>query len=452
MIKFLAIVKREYLKRVRAKSFIVATILGPMLMIAFMVLPVLIALIGASEPVRLAIVDQQGSMFERVRDSFLRKSEEEVDADSPASGGPLDLSRNPQTHARDAGLAVPGIFRVERVDDVSTRSLEELKRVLTERVLNDELDGYLIVPADILANRKAEYYGRNVGDLFTRAQLAENLSRAVNEQRLTDEGVAPNLLQEMSRRVSLSTIKVSAQGEEKDSGAAFFFVLGIGFLIFIMVLMYGGVILSAVVEEKETRVAEMLFSSVRAFPLMLGKLIGVSLVALTQFAIWGILVGAFLLFGVSALAAQGANIALPQIGVVAIVYFFLFFLLGYFIYATVYALIGSIVTSQEESQQFVLLAVFPLLTAFYLVFPVIRSPDSAISIWASIIPLTSPVVMLVRIVTQTPPFWQIALSLLVGFGTVVSLIWVAARIYRVGMLMYGKRASVSEIMRWLKQA
>jgi ABC-2 type transport system permease protein len=190
---------------------------------------------------------------------------------------------------------------------------------------------------------------------------------------------------------------------------------------------------------------------VRAFPLMLGKLVGVSLVALTQFAIWGILVGAFLLFGVSALAAQGANIELPQVGATAVVYFFLFFLLGYFIYATIYALIGSIVTSQEESQQFVLLAVFPLLTAFYLVFPVIRSPDSAISFWASIIPLTSPVVMLVRIVTQTPPFWQIALSLVVGFGTVILLIWVAARIYRIGMLMYGKRASIPEVLRWVKQ-
>ncbi len=297
-----------------------------------------------------------------------------------------------------------------------------------------------------------EYYGRNVGDLFTRAQLEEKLARAVNEQRLTDAGVAQNLLQEMSGQLTLSTIKVSERGEEKETEAAFFFVLGLGFVVFIMVLMYGGTILSAVVEEKETRVAEMLFSSVRAFPLMLGKLIGVSLVALTQFAIWGILVGAFLLFGFSALAAQGAAPVLPKIGPATILCFFLFFLLGYFIYATIYALIGSIVTNQEESQQFVLLAVFPLLVAFYLVFPVLRAPDSALAFWASLIPFTSPVVMLVRIVARTPPLWQIVLSLVIGFGTVVLLVWVAARIYRVGMLMYGKRATIPEIMRWLKQA
>lgn len=450
MTKFLAVVKREYLKRVRARSFIVATILGPVLMIAFMVLPVLIALIGADEPVRLAIVDQSGRMYERVRDSFSREPEETKGAAARGSA-PFDIGKNPQERAREAGMALPGSFKIESVSSAG-RSLEEIKQELNGRVLRDELEGYVVIPANILNNRTAEYYGRNVGDLFTRAQLEEKLSRSVNEQRLADEGVASNLLLEMSRGVSLSTIKVSEKGEEKDSGAAFFFVLGIGFLIFIMILMYGGVILSAVVEEKETRVAEMLFSSVRAFPLMLGKLIGVSLVALTQFAIWGLIIGIFLLFGVSLLAAQGMNLEFPQIGAQVVVYFFFFFLLGYFIYATIYALIGSIVTSQEESQQFVLLAVFPLLTAFYLVFPVLRSPDSGVAFWASMIPFTSPVVMLVRIVTQTPPFWQIILSLVIGFATVVLLMWIAARIYRIGMLMYGKRATIPEIMRWVRQA
>jgi ABC-2 type transport system permease protein len=449
MIKFLAVVRREYLKRVRTKSFIVATILGPVLMIAFMVLPVMIALIGADEPVRLGVVDQSGRMYERVRDSFSQQPEASV---SDARGStPFDISKSPQERARDAGVAILGNFKIEQVA-AANRQLEEIKQELNGRVLKDELDGYLIIPADILTNRKAEYYGRNVSDLFTRAQLEEKLSRSVNEQRLADEGVAAPLLLEISKQINLNTIKVSEKGEEKNSDAAFFFVLGIGFLIFIMVLMYGGVILSAVLEEKETRVAEMLFSSVRAFPLMLGKLIGVSLVALTQFAIWGMILGAFLLFGVSLLAGQGMNITLPQVGASVVVYFFLFFLLGYFLYATIYALIGSIVTSQEESQQFVLLAVFPLLTAFYLVFPVLRSPDSGVAFWASIVPFTSPVVMLIRIVTQTPPFWQIALSLVVGFATVVLLMWLAARIYRIGMLMYGKRATIPEIMRWVRQA
>ncbi len=449
MTKFLAVLKREYLKRVRAKAFIVATILGPVLMIAFMALPILIALLGAGEPIRLAVVDQTGRMYERVRQSLT--PEPGAGNNSARGPAPSGIGGSPQERAREMAVALPGAFRVEEAR-ADGRSVEEVKRELSGRVLRGELDGYLVIPADILGARRAEYYGRNVGDLFTRAQLEEKLARSVNEQRLTEAGVAQELLQEVSGRLTLNTIKVSERGEEKESEAAFFFVLGVGFLIFIMVLMYGGTILSAVVEEKETRVAEMLFSSVRAFPLMLGKLIGVSLVALTQFAVWGILIGAFLLFGVSALAGSGAEVELPKIGAVAVVYFVLFFLLGYFVYATVYALIGSIVTTQEESQPFVLLAVFPLLVAFYLVFPVLRAPDSALAFWASMIPLTSPVVMLVRIVARTPPLWQIILSLVIGFGTVVLLVWVAARIYRVGMLMYGKRATVPEILRWLKQA
>jgi ABC-2 type transport system permease protein len=450
MAKFLAVLKREYLKRVRSRAFIVATILGPALMIGFMALPILIATLGAGEPVRLAVVDQTGRLYERVRQAL---APEPGTGNSPARGpAPLDPGASPQERAREMGAALPGAFRVEEARS-DGRGVEEVKRELNGRVLRGELDGYLVIPADILGARRAEYYGRNAGDLFTRAQLEEKLARSVNEQRLSEAGVAQELLREVSGRLRLNAIKVSERGEEKESEAAFFFVLGVGFLIFIMVLMYGGTILSAVVEEKETRVAEMLFSSVRAFPLMLGKLIGVSLVALTQFAVWGILVGAFLLFGVSALAGQGGvGAGLPNIGAGAVVYFLLFFLLGYFVYATVYALIGAVVTTQEESQPFVLLAVFPLLVAFYLVFPVLRAPDSALAFWASLLPLTSPVVMLVRIVTRTPPLWQIVLSLGIGFGTVVLLVWVAARVYRVGMLMYGKRATVPEILRWMRQA
>jgi ABC-2 type transport system permease protein len=448
MTKFLAIVKREYFKRVRAKSFIVATILGPILMVAFMAVPVLIAMFGASEPLRIAIVDESGHISERLCETILRES---TKAPGSARGAaPLDMTRNPQERARDASALLPGSFKIEQVA-AGGRSLEAIKQELNARVLKDELGGYLIIPADVLTNRKAEYFGRNVGDLFTKTQLEEHLSRAINEQRLADAGINQNLLEEISKQVSLSAIKVSEKGEEREAGGAFFFVLGVGFLIFIVIMIYGGVILSAVVEEKETRVIEMLFSSVRAFPLMLGKLVGVSLVALTQFAIWGILVGAFIAFGLSALTAEGSEMELPRVGVSAIVYFFLFFLLGYFFYASLFALVGSTVTSQEESQQFVMLIIFPLIIAFYLVFPVLRSPDSTLAFWASLIPFTSPVVMLVRIVTQTPPFWQIALSWLIGLATVILLIWIASRIYRIGMLMYGKRATIPEIMRWVRQ-
>ena len=151
------------------------------------------------------------------------------------------------------------------------------------------------------------------------------------------------------------------------------------------------------------------------------------------------------------LASRGLTLHLPHIAPVVYVYFILFFLLGYFIYSTVYALLGSMVTTTQEGGQLALPIILFLAIAFYLAFPVIRSPDSSFAFWVSLFPFFSPITMLVRIVTQTPPFWQIALSLIIGFGTVVLLTWLAARIYRIGMLMYGKRASIPEVWRWLRQ-
>lgn len=449
MKKLLTIIKREYLTRVNSKAFIFITILGPIVMVAFMVVPVVIAMMETGEATRIAIVDQTGRIYDRVRESIADDGDQESEGSSTA-GLPLDPRQSPNERARQAGMAMKGNFKIEKVEP-SGRAPEVLRRELNERVRRKELDGYIVIPPDVLTVKKAEYYGRNVGDFIISVRIAQGLSRAVNEQRLADIGVDQNVLSEVSKRVNVETFKVSEETEEQDSGQAFFLVLGIGFLIFIMILMYGGTVLSAVMEEKETRIAEILFSSVRAFPLMLGKLVGVSLVALTQFAIWGLLIGAFSIYGVVALKSQGMDLQLPPVSAGNIVYFVLFFLLGFFMYASVYAVIGSIVRTYDESQSFLLVAIVPLLLSFYLVFPVVRSPESTVAFWASIVPLSSPVIMPVRIVSQTVSFWQIGLSLLLGFATVLLLTWVAARIYRIGMLMYGKRASIPEVWRWVRE-
>ena len=152
------------------------------------------------------------------------------------------------------------------------------------------------------------------------------------------------------------------------------------------------------------------------------------------------------------MAARGSSFTLPSITASLIIYLFLFFLLGYFLYATLYALIGAMVTTTQEGGQVSMPILFLLIIGFFLSFTVIRSPNSAFSFWVSMVPFFAPITMIVRIATETPPFWQIALSLIIGFGTVVVLIWLAARIYRVGMLMYGKRASIPEMLRWVRQA
>jgi ABC-2 type transport system permease protein len=274
----------------------------------------------------------------------------------------------------------------------------------------------------------------------------------VSEQRLIEAKVDTQTRQGLFQPVEMESVKVGSAGEERDAGGSFVLVFAVGFIMYLAILMYGQVILGAVIEEKETRIAEILFSSVKPFTLMMGKLVGVSLVALTQLAIWATAFSAFALYGVNLLASRGLKTSIPSIPLAHYIYFGLFFLLGYFIYATIYALVGSMVTTTQEGGQLAMPIILILVISFYLFLPVSRSPDSSFSFWISMVPFSAPVAMLVRIVTQTPPFWQIALSLVIGFGSVILIMWFASRIYRVGMLMYGKRASIPEALRWARQA
>jgi len=260
-----------------------------------------------------------------------------------------------------------------------------------------------------------------------------------------DAGIKEEAVQQASEPVDLKS--VGETGQESKGEAGFFLALGMGIWIYMSVLLYGQVVLGAVIEEKETRIAEILFSSMRSFPLMMGKLIGVSLVALTQMGIWG---AAFLAF--SAWAAGGSSINLPHVAPIVFVYLGMFFLMGYFIYSTVYAVVGSMVTTTQEGGQLAMPVVLMLVAGFFLSFNIIRNPNSTLAFWASMFPFFAPITMLVRIVTETPPLWQILLSLVIGFATAIGLIWLASRIYRVGMLMTGKKATIPEVMRWIRQS
>jgi ABC-2 type transport system permease protein len=452
MTKLLAIIKREYLQRVRSKTFIFATVLGPLLTIGLMVLPALIFSIKTGEDTRLAILDQSGKMYERVREAITRDPDEQLEMEASERIAASAGKATPEERMRKAQEMSRTSFILEDARQAQGRSLEEIKQELSARVRRGELDAYIVLPTDVLASGRVEYYGRNVGDVVTKAQLEDRLNRAVIEERLAQAHIDKELVREMSRPLSMTTIKIGEKEEEEDSGGAFFLVLTIGVFILMITIMYGQTILVAVIEEKETRMAEMLFSSVNSFPLMMGKLLGVSLVALTQYLIWTVAFSLFSLYGVGALAASGMDVSLPGIHASLIVYLILFSLLGYFIYSTFYLLVGSMVTTAQEGGQVAVPVTFMLVAAYMLIFPVIRSPNSSFAFWISMVPFFSPIVMPVRIVSQTPPFWQIALSLLIGILTVILVIWLAARIYRVGMLMYGKRASIPEVWRWIRQA
>lgn len=456
MNKLVAIIKREYLQRVRTKFFVIMTVLGPLMLVVFTILPGLLIRMKTGGDTRIAILDQTEGMklYDSIRNSLLKLERDDESNKQPAIADAANS--NSQDRMEKAGKSVTGSFHVEQVNP-NGRSLDEIKRELNARIGRDELDGYLVIPADILSNSKIKtsYYGRNVGDLFTSGQIKDRLNLAVRRQRLIREGVKDQEVEALSKSVGVATYPINEKGEEgaEDSGAGFAMVFIIAFLIYITVLLYGQVVLGAIIEEKETRIAEILFSSVRPFQIMFGKLIGVSLMALTQLMIWGVAFGAIALYVVPAMAAQGfKDINLPHLPPFFFVYFFLFFVLGYFMYATIYVLVGSMVTTAQEGGQMAMPVVFLLMAGLYLAFPVIRAPNSSFAFWVSMVPFFSPITMMVRIISQTPPFWQIALSLVLGFVTVVLLLWLASRIYRIGMLMYGKRATIPEVMRWVRQA
>lgn len=445
MRKFLAVVKREYVQRVRAKMFIVSTILLPVVMSLFGLVPAIILNIDTGGPLRVAVIDQTGKMYVPLETAFLtEESEEAAQQASPEPGAASPTRR---------GMSRMGSrsFQLTEVKP-DGRSTQQVKADLDQQLLTKQLDGYLILPPDFLSTGRAGFFNNNPGDMLSRGILTSSLTRALREQRLVEAKVSPETRRDLFRRVELQAVKIGATGEERDSGGSFILVFAVGFIMYLAILMYGQVVLGAVIEEKETRIAEILFSSVKPFTLMMGKLVGVSLVALTQLCIWGVAFAAFAFYGVSLLLARGVPAGIPSIPFSHYIYFALFFLLGYFIYATIYALVGSMVTTAQEGGQLAMPIILILIVSFYLFLPVSRSPDSAFSFWVSMLPFSAPVAMLVRIVTQTPPFWQIALSLVIGFSTVLLIMWFASRVYRVGMLMYGKRASLSEAWRWVRQA
>lgn len=432
MTKFLAVVKREYLQRVRAKMFIVTTILLPLIMSLLGIVPIVILNINAGSAMRVAVMDETGKMYEHLNGAVASDA-------SRQEGNANDQRRRPF-----------GNFVLEPVN--SNQSTEQTRAELEQRLHSKDLDGYLVIPNNFLDRGQAEFFNRNPVDVFSLRTLESALNRAVREQRLIEAKVDTKTREDLFKPVRVQAIKVGAAGKERDTGGAFGLVFGIGFVMYVSILMYGQVVLGAVIEEKETRIAEILFSSVKPFTLLMGKLVGVSLVALTQLMIWGLAFSAFALYGVNLLASRGIKANIPSVPFSHFIYFGLFFLLGYFIYATIYALVGSIVTTAQEGGQLAMPIILMLVVSFYLFFPVSRSPDSTLAFWLSMIPFSAPVAMVVRIVTQTPPFWQIALSLCIGLGWVLVIMWIASRIYRVGMLMYGKRASLPEAWRWARQA
>lgn len=452
MNKFWAVVKREYITRVKTKMFIVSIILLPLLMFGFPVVVGLIFTIKAGDATRLAVVDQSGKVYERFKENLLSDKKDESKKESAQD--PADsVNQNQADRMKDMAKAVNGSYAIEQID-LQGRLVDVVRSELEARLQRKELDAYIIIPPDLGQDVKVELVARNVSDFGTRSQIERALNEVVHDERMNEAKIDKKTIKDINEPVDIVSREAGGQKELTPAETAIRWGLPFGssLLIYVLLLTYGQTIMAAIIEEKETRIAEILFSSIDSFKLMLGKLVGVSLVALTQLGIWVLAaVVAVSFFLARILLSSGIKMPEFNIHPIQIVLLFVFFLAGYFLYASIYALVGSMVTNAQEGGQLALPLIMFLVFGFYLSFPVIRSPESNFAFWVSVIPLWSPIIMPVRIMTQTPPVWQIILSILTTSGMGVFLVWLASRVYRVGMLMYGKRASIPEALRWIRQ-
>ncbi|MEZ5425215.1 MAG: ABC transporter permease [Pyrinomonadaceae bacterium] len=446
--KFFAVVRHEYKKIVLRWAFLIGTFLLPVMVGVFTFVPALIFSIQG-EPTRIAIYDPTGKISSRLKQNLSAEKMEER-ARKAAADSIKELNPSQEERLRNNTRQFQDNFQFSDFDGTG-KSIEEIRKELSAKVGAKEIDAFLIVPEDFgTENAKFEFFSRNSGDMILNSTFEDALNSAIRSQRLADANINEDLLKKFDKKVDFEVKKLDETGAEKEDAGGFFAGFVIALLIYITLAVYGQLILSAVVEEKETKVAEVLFSSASPFELMMGKLFGVGLAGLTQLGIW---VGSILIcLGILLPQLAMLGVTIPAISPVWVFYFFIFFLLGFFTYASIFALIGAMVPSVQEGGQFAFLPIMLMLAGFYFCFAILRNPNSTLSFWASIAPFTAPMAMTVRIFMETPPFWQILLAILINSVAIACLVWVSARVYRVGMLMYGKRATIPEVWKWIRQS
>ena len=450
MKKFLAVVKHEYKKIVLKWTFLVATLLFPLIAAAFAVVPALIFSIKG-DATRIVVVDRKGKLAPRIKTNLL-KEEKQAEIDDAEGEALKNMTATQKEQMERAAKQIEESFVFVEFN-ADAKNTEQIKRELNAKITAKEIDAYLIVPPNYdAADANFEFFSRKADDIISKSTMRNAINGAVRSQRLADANISEDKLKDYSRNANLTAKQISEEGDEKDSGGTIAAAFIVGLMIYITLLIYGQQIMAAVIEEKETRIAEILFSSAKPFELMMGKLVGVGLAGLTQLAIWITSALVLVAVGAATYSIAAMNITLPSITPLTIIYFFIFFILGFFIYATIYALIGSMVTTVQEGGQFAMLPVLLLIIGFYLSFAVIRDPNSKLAFWASVAPFVAPITMPVRILAETPPFWQIALAITLNGLAIAGLVWLAARVYRVGMLMYGKRATIPEVWKWIRQS
>jgi len=449
MNKISVIIKREYVTRVRKKSFIIMTILAPILMAAIIIVPTVLMMNQGGEFKKIAVIEDNSNLFKGV---------------------------------------IKNTKDVEFVYLDNTK-VEDLKKTF-------EKDGYygiLYISPELVNTPNAAYIiSKKQPPIGLLQHIEGSLKKDIERQKLLSYKIEnlDDIMKNVETNVSVQTKKLDESGVEKgtSTGIAMALAYILGFLMYMLVFIFGAQVMRGVIEEKTSRVVEVIISSVKPIQLMMGKIIGIALVGLTQFLIWIVLtVGIIsvvkttilpksgtseisqvmpqnLMAGNQPVAAktQTAEVS-PQLAEFSkmfdsamnqpwglIIFCFVFyFVTGYLLYASVFAAIGSAVDNETETQQFMLPVTIPIILALMVAMGTMQNPESSLSFWCSMIPLTSPIVMMARLPFGVP-YWQIAISMVIMLGTFVAFVWMAAKVYRTGILMYGKKTSWKEMWKWLR--
>ena len=448
------IIGREYMTRVKKKSFLLITFLGPIFFAAVCLLPAIIMNMTSEETKQIALVDESGIIMPRVQDTEL-----------------VDFN------------------------DYTGYSVDSLKN----QILSSEIDIIVSVsPLDTIAKSvNVTAYAASPISVDMKVAIADQIDEAVEDYRLTlyEMDGLKQIMEEVQSNVTVQTVKVTEDGNEEASSseASMIISLVLAMIIYMFIIMFSGMVMQSVIEEKASRVVEVLVSSVKATELMFGKIIGVACVAMTQFMLWVVLtfgivtvvsavVGFDSLMGSATATTEQMNqlteslmtdqmnmdmmttVNMPQDGEMGAMLealskinygqlffaFVVYFILGYLLYASFFAAIGSAVENEADTQQLQLPVTIPLMLAFFIAFYAFKAPDSPIVFWGSMIPFTSPIVMLARIPYDVPT-WELLMSIGILVVTFIACGWASAKIYKIGILMFGKKTSFKDLWKWLKQ-
>ncbi|MBR5670264.1 MAG: ABC transporter permease [Bacteroidales bacterium] len=428
------IIGREYSVRVKKKSFILTTILTPVFMAALILIPSLIMLYKGDDQKKVMFVDRSGL----VQPYF------------------------------ESGESVQYSFADANAD------IEQMKADFKDLGVDILV---FVSPLDADNNVSVTTYSKEPVSLDTKSDLSRKVETAVRDYKLKAYDIVgyEDIMARVRTSVPVEALTLTEDGGEKEDSVEAYMIIAyiMSFLIYIFTFMFGNMVMRGVIEEKSNRIVEVVVSSVSSFELMMGKIIGVAGVALTQFIIWIVLtlllvLGGGLIFGADVMSAGAGdvltagegiteNVASGILGGLAslnipylLIFFLVYFLLGYLLYASMFAAVGSAVDNEADTGQLAMPITIPLMLGLFIMLHTFQHPNSALSFWASIIPFTSPMVMLARLPFGVVPGWQLALSIALLLLTFILVTYISARIYRVGILMYGKKATFKDLYKWMK--